>query len=77
MKDQFFIEVEDNGVGIYNSGNSHTPEHKSMALNNIKERLETYMGASLVMAQRGTPGAPSNGTLVTISIPLVALSHNN
>ncbi|MES2132546.1 MAG: two-component regulator propeller domain-containing protein [Bacteroidota bacterium] len=77
LKDQFFIEVEDNGAGIYNSNNSHTPEHKSMALNNIKERLETYAGASLVMVQRGIPGAPLNGTLVTISIPLATLSYNS
>lgn len=77
LSGRFFIEVEDNGVGIYNSANSHTPEHKSMALNNIKERLETYVGASFSIAQRGIPGSPINGTLVTISIPVEALSHHN
>ena len=65
------IEVEDNGVGVQSSDNLHTPKHKSMALQNIKERLTLYQGSVLKIENKSTH---QQGTIVTIIIPLLQLT---
>lgn len=60
--DEIFIRVEDNGWG-YVSETKQQAEHRSIGIDNVRERLRYSCEGTLSIANTG------NGTVVTITIP--------
>ena len=70
IKDILAITIDDNGIGIDSSTKSIFSSHKSMAINNIRERLTLYPDSSLVIKDKKTINASQSGTLAQIKIQL-------
>lgn len=63
-----YLEVEDNGVGYDTNQIQNNTEHKSIAINNVKERLSLYPHSSYIVV---SDFKNKKGTKTSISIHLV------